>query len=185
MRVTVLRAPIGALIILGGSASALHAQRSMYEITEAHDAEVRARNAETDFFFVSTVNDGLKQVRFYVDRNTIKDATPSRLARAWVDVYEVVDGKRPIRLQHSKFLEEVRCGDEPQMRIKTLVTYAADGLPTTQTENEALSDVIPGTSQETVHRFICASEPANAYYPVFDGNTPEKDAMAYYVRQPR
>ncbi|WP_373928246.1 hypothetical protein QTN93_10565 [Sphingomonas aerolata] len=178
-----MRGLVGAILLLSGSASATQAQRSMNEITEAHDAEVRARNAESDFFFVSSVNDGLKQIRFYVDRNTIKDATPSRLARAWVDVYEAVDGKRPIRIQHSKFLEEVRCGDEPQMRIKTLVTYGLDGVPTTHTDNGALSDVIPGSSQETVYRFICASEPANAYYPVFNGNTPEKDAMNYYVRQ--
>lgn len=157
----------------------------MNEITEKHDAEVRIRNAETDFFAVSTVSDGLKQVRFYVDRNTIKKADASGNGRAWVDVYEVIDAKRPIRLRHSKFLEEVRCDDEPQMRIKTLVEYAADGKARMESGNEPFRDIVPGSSQETVHRFICHAEPANAFYPVFNGNTPEKDAMAYYVRQPK
>lgn len=31
--------------------------------------------------------------------------------------------------------------------------------------------------------FICASEPADAYYPVLDDNMPKKGAMAYYVQR--
>jgi len=180
-----VRVIMAAIAIMGSSAGAAQVQQSMNEITEKHDADVRARNAATDFFAVSTVSEGLRQVRFYVDRNTIKEVDSSGNGRAWVDVHEVIDAKRPIRLRHSKFLEEVRCGGEPQMRIKMLVEYAADGKARTESGTEPFRDVVPGSSQETVHRFICPPEPANAFYPVFDGNTPEKDAMSYFLRQPQ
>ncbi|TCP92766.1 hypothetical protein C8J42_102542 [Sphingomonas sp. PP-CE-1A-559] len=174
-----------AVLVICVATNPVCAQKSMSEVTQEHDDEVRARNAERDFFYVSSVHSGLKTIRFYLDRDTIADVDASGRARAWVDVYEAIDAKRPIRLRHTKFLEEVRCGNEPQMRIKTMVNYSQDGTTQVLSGSQPFSDVIPGSSQETVHRFICHPEPANAYYPVFNGNTPEKDATEYFASLPR
>ncbi|QBM75800.1 hypothetical protein E2E30_08455 [Sphingomonas sp. AAP5] len=95
----------------------------------------------------------------------------------------MIGAKRPIHMRHSKFLEEVRCGDEPQMRIKTLVEYDAGGAARMSTGDQPFRDIVPGSRQETVHRFICHPDPANAFYRLFDGNTPAKEAMTYYIRQ--
>lgn len=70
------------------------------------------------------------------------------------------------------------------MRMRTAVTYEPDGSTHSESGEMAWTDVVPGSSMETQHRFICHDEPANALYPVFDGNTPEKDAMTYFNQQP-
>ena len=92
-------------------------------MTEKHDSEVRARNADRDYFLVSTVKDGLSQVRFYVDRNVVREIDSAGFGRAWVDSYEVLGAKKPIRLRHSKMLLEVRCDDAlPQIRFRTMIS---------------------------------------------------------------
>ena len=157
-----------------------------WDITERHDRDVRASNTAQDYFLVSTVRDGLSQIRFYIDRNIVREPDASGVGRAWVDSYEVVGSRRPIRLTHNKALLEVRCNESlPQLRFRSMVTYSADGTNTAETGTRGWEDVVPGTSMETQHRFICGPQPANAIYPVFNGNTPEKDAISYFLQQPR
>ena len=176
-----------AMIALAGSASAQDNKLTpeqldrLYKITQKADAEVRARNATHEWFFVSTIKSGLAEWRFYVDRKTILAPDQSGIGRAWIDSYDVVGAKRPIRMEHTKALEEVRCGNEPQMRFKTVVTYEPDGKIRNSGNGDAWADVIPGTSMETVHRFICDPEPANAFNDVAEN--PQADAMRYFVQQ--
>lgn len=148
------------------------------------EAEQRAKNAETDFWLVSTTDVGLKQKRFYVDRNHLINSQEPGIAYGWLDMYEVVSAKRPIHLQHTKAIMEAACSGDPKIHFKTIVTYKPDGSMTSSSSPSPWEDVIPGSSMETLHRFFCHDEPANALQTMFN-TTPEKDALAYYARQQR
>lgn len=183
MRVAAMHAILFAVGLLHAASASGQALQATQDLQQQHDDEVRAKNAETDYFFVSSVMDGLKQIRFYIDRNTVLNVDGAGYGRAWVDSYQVIEAKRPLRIQHRKALIEVRCGAIPQSRFTTIVTYAPDGSAKSSTANEPYDDVVPGTSQQTLHRFVCHDEPANALYPVFNGNTPVRDATTYFSKQ--
>jgi hypothetical protein len=168
---------------LGASSLGRQNVEQEWAITEKHDREVRQRNEETDFFLVSTVKDGLEQVRFYIDRNTVTERDTAGIARAWVDWYEVASARKQVKLTHGKMLVEVQCGARKQMRFLSAVTYGPDGAARSEKGRLEWNDVIPASSMNTQYRFICSPQPANALYPVFGGSTPKADATAYYAKQ--
>lgn len=158
-------------------ALAAGAVQTMESMTREHDEGIRSQNAERDWWLVSTTGEGQAQHRFYVDRNNMVSMQPA--SRAWVDHYELVRSKTSPVLSHDKMLLIARCDDDaPQIMYKTLVHYPPSGAPTTETGRGTWMNVVPESSQQTLWRFICHSEPANAIVYVPDNLV--SDARRYF-----
>lgn len=170
------------LLLLHAALSAALASQSVEDLRRQHDEAVRAQNAEVDWWLVSTSDYGLKQHRFYIDRNQMRSFEP--YSRAWIDHYSVGERGALSSLSHDKVLTEARCEGDPQIRFRSGVHYEPNGAAAPMTEDGTWSDVVPGSSMQTLWRFICHSEPANAI--VYVPDAPAADAMRYYrAAQPR
>lgn len=155
------------------------ATQSMEDLRRSHDDEVRAAIDERDWWLVSTVNHGEKQHRFYIDRDEM--TTLQSVSRAWVDHYEAVTVRPRLQLAHDKFLMVARCDESsPQIMFKTIIHYSSSEAPSSNKKPSEWMDVVPESSQQTLWRFICHSEPANAIVYVPDG--PKSDAQRYFAR---
>jgi hypothetical protein len=156
----------------------MNAPQTSEQLRVEHDESVRAENAQQDWWLVSTNGYGLKQHRFYIDRDTATSMEP--MSKAWIDHYEAVGSSPTLKISHDKFLAEARCEGDPQMRYRSGVRYNANGTATQSSgDSMAWMDVVPGSSMQTLWRFVCHAQPANAIVYVPDG--PESDALRYYT----
>ena len=79
---------------------------------------------------------------------------------------------------------EATCSGDPKLHFRMIVTFSPDGTAKLSEEPNPWRDIVPGTSTQTLHRFLCDDQPANAYYPVsLNDDTPEKDAMTFFTKQ--
>ena len=141
------------------------------------DQEQREANNQHDWWLVSTSGYGIVQSRFYIDRIEMTSMEP--VSRAWTDRYAIERGL----LIHDKVLIVAQCDDRnPQIQFRTFIAYRPDAAPETNSDS-TWRDVVPGSSQQTLWRFICHSAPANAIVFVPDG--PESDARRYFAEARR
>lgn len=168
-----------AALVAVNSVGAQTLSTRMEKLRRQHDAVVRQTNSEHDWWLVSTTGYGRTQHRFYVDRSVMTSMEP--ISRAWIDHYEMSSLSK---LSHDKFLLVARCDDAvPQLWFKEVVNYTSGGgSPKTSRQiTPDWHDVVPDSSQKTLWRFTCHSEPANAIVYVPDG--PVSDATrAYHLR---
>ena len=148
-----------------------------WEVTRKADDAQRAENELHDWWLVSTSGYGRDQNRFYIDRNKMVSMEP--VSRAWVDHYAL---STLGRLYHEKVLLVANCNDQaPMVQYRTSISYGDNGKLASTETSTAWNDVIPDSSQETLWRFTCHSQPANAIVFVPDG--PESDARRFFRRR--
>ena len=112
------------------------------------DQEQREANNQHDWWLVSTSDFGIAQSRFYIDREAMTSMEP--ISRAWTDRYAIVSG----HLIHDKVLIVAQCDDRnPQIQFRAFVSYRPGASPETNSDL-TWRDVVPGSSQQTLWRFI-------------------------------